>query len=67
MVLHQTKLQLRAKHRFIKDMSKLIDVHDSDQERQIRRHKFEYGKQTRLTIPESMFQKQKSHFTSKVK
>ena len=60
MVLHQTKLQLRAKYRFIKDMTKLIDVHDSDQEREIRRHKTKYGKQTSLAIPEPLIEKQKT-------
>ena len=62
MVLHQTKLQQRAKYRFIKEMTKLQDIHDSDQEREVRRFKFKYGKLTRLTIPGPLMEKQNTTY-----
>ena len=41
-------------------MTKLIDVHDSDQEREIRRHRTRYGKQTSLAIPDPLIEKQRT-------
>ena len=47
-------------------MTKLIDVHDSDQEREIRRHRTRYGKQTSLAIPDPLIEKQRTtHETKK--
>ena len=47
-------------------MTKLIDVHDSDQEREIRRHKTRFGKQTSLAIPDPLIEKKRTtHETKK--
>ena len=41
-------------------MTKLIDVHDSDQEKEIRRHRTRYGKQASLAIPDPLIEKQRT-------
>ena len=41
-------------------MTKLIDVHDSDQEREIRRHRTRYGKQLSLAIPDPLIEKKRT-------
>ena len=41
-------------------MTKLIDVHDSDQEKDLRRHRTRYGKQASLAIPDPLIEKQRT-------
>ena len=59
-MLHQCYLIVRAKHKFIKDVQKNLNIDDSDDEKNLRKYKQKYGKNLSLTVPEMLIKKQKT-------
>ena len=48
---------MRTKQRLIKDLESNLDVHDSDDEKNIRKYKEKYGKNASLFMPNMLYKK----------